>query len=147
MDTLDQYSIIDEPDNLYENPSPPISREPVRTDFERLCEFSPKSEPDEYGWAEAEYTLALIHTERDMRQIQKRAADLRLKASCLRAQLYRLQAGRAAKELAAAELRVGRVNSSITRSGRQRYPSVRNALDLYGDRRTRYRGNLSVRLD
>jgi hypothetical protein len=39
MDTLDQYSIIDEPDNLYENPSPPISREPVRTDFERLVSF------------------------------------------------------------------------------------------------------------
>jgi hypothetical protein len=114
---------------------------------------------------EAEYTLALVHTERDLYQMQKRTADLRLKASCLRAQLHRLQADRAAKVLAAAELRVGRVNSSIMRGGRQRHLSVRNALDLYGDQHesslfqsgsmteithttgTHYRGNLSVKLD
>lgn len=84
---------------------------------------------------EAEYTLALIHTERDLCQIEKHTADLRLKASCLRAQLLRIQVERAAKQLAAAELRVGRVNSSIARRGRRRHLSVRNALDFYGGRR------------
>jgi hypothetical protein len=77
--------------------------------------------------------LALVHMEQDMHQIQKCAADLCLKVSCLHAKLYHIQADRAAKELATAELCVGRVNSSITRSGWQWYPSVRNILDLYGD--------------
>lgn len=77
--------------------------------------------------------LALAHTERDLCQMQKRTADLRLKVSCIRAQLLHLQADKAAKQLAAAELRVGRVNSSNLRSGRRRLLSVRNALDLYGD--------------
>lgn len=130
------------------------AREPVNADFERLVRigilyniilfysinslqqnFSPNAILESYSDDEPEFMLALVHTERDLVQAEKRAADLRLKASCLRVRLLRLQSDRAARQLAEAELRVGRVNSSITRTGRHPYISVKTALDRYGNKR------------
>lgn len=87
---------------------------------------------------EAEYTIDLAHTERDICETLKRTAELQAKAHDLRAQLHRMQVQRATSNLADAELRVGRVSLDIQRRHLKQYPSVGVAIKKFRTRGESY---------